>query len=496
MKEKRAILFYNFKGTSFNMTDDTSDVTESSINNDEEHIILTDDTIAEYCSNDNIITFVRNRFNRLSRVGAINLLDFLLKRHNTIQVSNIIPKYKSFYRHNIGLFNRDKTLKLEVIKSLQRELNGYLHEIGKGLIEYDSNEQKEYIIKVIDGERIFIVNQHTRYKDVRQLICDETDVQFKYNFSKADLTILPPEGIDNLQLVRIQILSKAIKFDYPLEYEYLCTQCINRERRKAYEVVSTNARLQCPGIYHYVDGNGETKSRLCKTGLVPDREISKIKDGFYYDLSYEDEEGNKHSASSFSFNRYLPGFYEAVLFRIKNPKKTEVYQIIDVKEIQNNKFKIPDKKEGENFIFTLQRSMDKFIKKQTGVEIYGMFPIKAALIVQKAASHLDILLRYNLQVIGDASCIPKGTIIKTPEGLKPIEDVKRVLAYDFKTNQIKTSKCINIHAGNKKLIKIYTEKEVIECSYNHKWYVRSKEGNIVEKEAQYLTEDDELIEIE
>ena len=383
--------------------DNNNELVESSTSIEEEYIILNDETIKEYCSNEQIIKFIKKRFNRLSRVGAINLLNFLLNKHNVIHGRELVKKYKSFCRYNLSSFNKDNTLKLEVIKSLQRELNGYLHEIGKGLIEYDGEEQKEYDIKVIDGERVFIVNKHTRYKEVRQLICDEADILFKYNFKKADLEISIPESTDNLQLVKIQILSKAIKFDYPLEYEYLCGQCYNKNRRKAYEVVSTNTKLLCPGIFHYLDGNGESKSRLCKMSLYPDKEISLIKDGYYYDMSYEDEDGNKQSTSSFSFNKYLPGFYDAVVFRIKNPKKTEIYQIIDVKEIQNNKFKLPDKKEDENYIYTLQKSTDKFIKKQTGVEIYGMYPIKCALIVQKAASHLNILLRYNVQCIGSAS---------------------------------------------------------------------------------------------
>ena len=394
------------------MTEDNTELTESSTISDDEHVLIpTNENIKEYCSNEQIISFIKRRFKRLSRVGAIKLLDFLLNGHNTIHAKDLLKKYKSFCRHNVSFFDNKYFLKIEVIKSLWRELNGYLHEIGKGLIEYDSNEQKEYDIKVIDGERVFIVNKYTRYKDVRQLVCDENDIIFKYNFKKADLKPIYPEGVDNLQLVKIQILSKAIKFDYPLEYEYLCGQCSNRERRKAYEVVSTNTKLLCPGIFHYIDGNGETKSRLCKMSLYPDREVSMIKDGFYYDISYEDDEGNKQSASSFSFNKYLPGFYDAVIFRIKNPKKTEVYQIVDVKEIQNNKFNLPNIKEDENYIFTLQKTVDKFIKKQTGMEIYGMFPIKCSLIVQKAASHLNLLLRYNCQILGDASA-GKSLVLK------------------------------------------------------------------------------------
>jgi hypothetical protein len=96
-------------------------------------------------------------------------------------------------------------------------------------------------------------------------------------------------------------------------------------------------------------------------------------------------------------------------------------------------------------------------------------------------------------LIGDISCLPKGTLVKTPKGFKPIEKVKNVVAYDFKENKLVNSSCVNIHTGMKKIIKIHTPQGILESSYNHLWYVKNGGGQIVTKLAKDLLTTDYLL---
>jgi len=378
----------------------------------DEEIIIDDVFVKEYSSNKTLIKFIQDKFKRLSRLGAINIIKFILERKSQIHASEIVEKWKSFYHYNMGNFDEKKNLKPDVIKNLRISINGCLAEIGKEIVRYDEDKHRGFDVEKINDIDFYILDKNSSYKKVRKLTCDEGgDVMFKYDFNNPDMSLKIPSNEETLQRCQIQILSKGIKFDYPIEFEYRCPQCGNVTTMKAYETASTNNRIKCPGIFNYINAEGEPRSRVCNNSLNPDSEISLTKDAYYYDIIYEDENGSKHSVGALSFNTYEPGYYECVLFKIKNPKKTELYQIIDVKEIFSNKFEFPNKKDGENYVFTLQRAFDKFIKNQTGMEIYGLYPIKISLLLQKTISKLNLPLIGNIQIVGDAST-GKSTILK------------------------------------------------------------------------------------
>lgn len=378
---------------------------------EEDKVIIDENFVKEYSSDITVIKFIQSKFKRLSTDGAINLIKMLIWKQVPIKMSQIITK-KSFYQYNISKFDKEKNLKLDAIKSLRLELNGFLVSIGKDLIEYDKTVHDTLSIDEKTGEHCFILEKNTLYKKVRKLVCDEIgNVCFRYNFNKPDLEVTLPENKNTLQRCNIQILSTSIKFDYPIEYVYSCPQCGNITSLKAYQTASTNGKLKCPGIESYVGSDGEPKSRRCLNSLYPDEQISVTKDAYYYDINYEDSEGNKYNAGTFSFDKYSPGFYECVLFRIMNPKKTELYHITDIKEIKSNVFPMPPHNNEENYLFTLQKAMDEFIRKNTGMEIYGMFPIKVSMIIQKMFKVLGPKLISNIQVVGDAST-GKSTTLK------------------------------------------------------------------------------------
>lgn len=380
---------------------------------DNKTTIHIDDTfIKEYSSNTQVIKFIQTKFKRLSRPGAINIIKLILRQQVEIDISQINHNWKALKQYNITKFDDHNKLKIEIIKSLRRELNGFLLEIGKDIPFYDDDIEKEGEIIEIDGIKRYKVDKHTFYKKMQKLICDEGgDVEFKYNFEEPDMNINTPSNKDALQRCLIQILSSSIKFDYPIEFEYLCPQCGGSTRKKAYETASTNNKIKCPNIFSYMNDKGEPKSRVCGQPLVPYNEISLTKDAYYYDLAYEDTEQNKHISGALSFNKLDPGFYECVLLKIKNPKKTEVFHILDVKEVVSNIFNLPEKQDNENYIITLQKTFDIYIKEKTGMEIYGLNPVKIALIMQTAINYLGYKLCGNIQVVGDPST-GKSTVLK------------------------------------------------------------------------------------
>ena len=88
-----------------------------------------------------------------------------------------------------------------------------------------------------------------------------------------------------------------------------------------------------------------------------------------------------------------------------------------------------------------------------------------------------------LLLIGGRGCMPKGTLIKTEEGLKPIEQVKKVLSYNFEKKQIETKQAKVFDTGNKQIVKIHTSKGIIKCSPTHKWIVwntKTKQREVIE----------------
>jgi hypothetical protein len=99
------------------------------------------------------------------------------------------------------------------------------------------------------------------------------------------------------------------------------------------------------------------------------------------------------------------------MFKLNTKNKTEIYQIMECKEFIPKQFKLPAQNKDENYLFTLQKSFDLFIEHQTGMKIYGLLPIKVALITQTIINYLNEKLIANIQVVGDAAT-GKSTVLK------------------------------------------------------------------------------------
>jgi len=362
---------------------------------------LTNDDIKRYASNRQIFGFIKKKFNRLSSSATSQVIKLLLWRVRPIKIEDI-TKSKAFKQYNLSKIDGD-VLKKDFVDSLLLELNGFLKKIGKKQIDFDEK-------KKID---LFKLNKHSEYVEIRKYICDEGgEMKFLYDFDNGDIEEETFDNRDTLQRNIIQVTSTNIKFDFPLEYYYSCVQCRNEESRKAYETICTNNKLLCTGIYEYVNGDGEAKRRPCRLSLVPDGERTLIKTAHYYQINYTDKnEKDKINAGAVSFLKMLPGFYECVFFKISQPKKIELIQIMQYKPIKPNNFIIPEQNKKENYIFTLQKEFDKYITQQAGMNIWGMVPVKVALILQKLLSALKMDLNGNVQIVGDAST-GKSTVLK------------------------------------------------------------------------------------
>jgi len=370
---------------------------------------------SEFIRNKTLVDMVYKHFvKRLSRKGCIALIRIIIEgetEEDQVKLSSLQKKYASTYQYNMSKFEeRDgvKYLKADEYTYLNDQIEILLSKLKKTKLSLYDESEHATLKKIEDYEGTsdaYVVDKFSTYDQVRRTICDnDGDAEFFYDFDKPDMELSVPENKETLQRCVIQILGNQVKFDYPIEYVYACPQCETLARKKAYRVVSTNTRYKCEAVV------GD-KGALCRVPLTPDNEISKTKDTHFFDINYEGITGDKVTSGAFTFKHFKPGFYEVVLFRIKNPMKTELFQIVDIKEIETNDIIIPAQKPEENYVVTLANAIDGFIKDQTRMDIHGLLPIKLSMILQRAFSALGMSKKANIQVVGDPSS-GKSTVFK------------------------------------------------------------------------------------
>lgn len=368
----------------------------------------------DYAHNSVLKSYINKYFKgRISKNKAYKLLMCLFKRQPVIFLDEFDCNTAGFLRNQkvkIEQIDGRPALTHDVQIYLFQKINDMVLEMGKKIPEYDEEKHKTIgKIENPDGSDIYVLNKYTTYEQVRKLICDDVgDALFTYNFKEPDIDITTPKNMDTLQRCQIQVLGNKVQFDFPIEYVYQCSSCGNRATRKAYEVISTGTRLKCDGVVPAANN----KTKACSVSLLPDGEVSATKNAHFFFISYEDTAGNKRTAGAFSFKDFPPGFYEVALFRIKQPMKQEMFMIIDLKKIKSNDINLPALKQDENYIFTLQRAFDSFIHQQAGMNIYGLIPVKVAMILQTAFSFmLPNQLLCHIKLVGDPST-GKSTVFK------------------------------------------------------------------------------------
>ena len=353
-----------------------------------------------------ILNLVKNKIKKINIEKQQFVLSCLLKQLY-FKAGNLGTP-TTILRNNWKLFsptenevnnNIDKEIKKEEFIRLRKEIVKEIQYIEKNRRAFECDEEDE------DCELTehYFVRKYVTFETVRKKLCDEAgNINIIYNFENSDIPLTSPKNTNILQHIKLQILSPGVKFDYPLIYTYNCEVCEQSTVKKTYEVTSfNNGKTKCAHFYTYVNNAGESKSRECGTVINYDKDLTINKDAYFYEIGYEDN-NTKFAASAFSLTEFKPGFYECVLYKISSGK-TELFFIVDVKKVEPNVLLIPKQKEDENYLFTLQKEFDKFVHKQTGMEIYGLNPIKCSLILQKLASVLKERLILNVMMVGDPS---------------------------------------------------------------------------------------------
>jgi len=352
--------------------------------------------IIKYKYHSDTISFIQKKFNgKINKKVAHGIIDKLLNNDTSIKFE-MSDSFKKLYYYKL---NEDNSLKLEIIQELKSELISFINNIGQKLKVVEKVKQLEDKEQQIEEEYgiKYKLHKNLLYERFREEICDELgDISFEYDFNKPDMEVTSPINVNTLQRCKIQIMANNISVDYPIEYFYRCTECGEEQSRKMVEVLCTETKIKCEGEVEAGD-----KVKRCKQELRPDKERSTTKDCYCFTIAINDESGvTTHNANSFI--KYKPGFYECVLFKIKNPKGQGSYFIVDVKNIPGNPFLLPDQSDNEHYCLTLIKNCDIFIKHQTGQEIFGLLPIKVALVLQMVAWWLKFPLVFNIQVVGDA----------------------------------------------------------------------------------------------
>lgn len=389
---------------------------EKPIKEDVSELIMTSEKIREFSTDQRVIKFCKNEFKRIKRESAILLSKYTLENKIDISLKSIGSDNKSFKHYNMGKIEPREgkvCFKHEIIKAYKETLQVFIKDIYRGLIHAEDIDTKEELEKNKSKENCYYVHKNIKYEQIRNMVCDEGgDVAFMYKFNNADMPISFPTTEFTLQRVNIQIISTKVMFQYPTEYIFNCPICNSIYRIPVYKLIGTRGKKLCDGLNEFIHPvSMKPTQKICNTLLSPDVNISPMKDAFFYNINYDRADGSKATVTAISFNDYEPGFYEAVIYKIGNPLKTDTFHIIDVRPTSSTTFTLPERKDDENYLITLQKTFDEYILEKTGMNIYGLFPCKIALILQTLASVLDMRKIYNIQIAGDAST-GKSTVLK------------------------------------------------------------------------------------
>jgi len=365
--------------------------------------------IESLSNNTTLINKVKKRFNYISVKAVNNFIKLILNQKQKINLKEIATNYSRIFQYNKFVLDKETLyFKEDFLDQMRLYINNLVNKIEGTLKELnviDNGDEKKWETEKTNGHITYLLDEFTEFADVRKKICDEMgNAKFQFKFDKpcVDLDIL--RNKKTLQRVEINVVSNAEKIDWPLIHVFECFKCKSRFTKKVYETVSDNHKFVCEGEYQDVNlKTGKVEEKRCRKVLNPDIARSEISECYCFQFSYKDEKGQSRVASAFSFFDVEPGYKEAVLLKIANEKMIECFLLMDIRKINYKKIDIPKKQDSENFVFTLQKTFDNYIEEQTHQKIYGLIPIKCALIIQKAFSYFNEELIANVQLVGDAS---------------------------------------------------------------------------------------------
>ena len=350
--------------------------------------------IQRHICNVNIIKTVRDKFYRLPYDGAKELLKSVLYGNATINAKQLVKvgsTGEALKRGNVSKFDAEGNLKIEFIKEIKEEL--FKH-IGFLEQEYERKITKE-------NDETYNVHEQTDYVHFLHFIMNHNkDSNYIFDFNNKQTTIF--KDTNKLQTCDVHIIGKSIPFDFVLVNRYTCNKCGSYYERPTVELECTNGRFECEGMKEKIV-KGEIQMIPCGHVLMPHKDETIKKQAYFYNVNIKNARGDTHNFNATSFVDLNPGYFVASLFKVNSNGKLQIH-IVDVKEYEKPHYNLVKKVENENYVFTLVKDLDKMLLKQTNLKIYGLYPIKVCLLLQKLANELeDMPKNFNIQLVGDAS---------------------------------------------------------------------------------------------
>lgn len=362
---------------------------------------MIDNKTLQVVSREEIISFLKSKFSRIKKEDCIKLAAALVttdSNNRQVEVRQFKDKYKEFVRRNPIYFDTvtsDESkngvtyyyIKKDKADYLFAEIVKLLDQIGSSLKDIQDTDDAWEKDKCQD---MYLVKKHTTFQDIREKVDAEgKDVNFKYDFESPDLELTNFNNKMTLQMVKVHVNDNGEYFGFPLRYYYYCPECNNISDRKEYEVASSNgAHINCPAIVQKENKDGSVSIVKCNEYLIPDTNRTETKDTYIYSISYRSEDGFVHKADAISFKELPKGQVKVVLQKLPRAYGNAFVHIVDYKKIDNVGMPLPERVDGEHYMFTLVRAIDDYILEQANYYHYGYLPIKIAHLIQFAARYL------------------------------------------------------------------------------------------------------------
>lgn len=373
------------------------------------------ESVERYSRDSRLIMYCKRNFLKYMPTNDIkNFIYYLLTgRSDSGQVLILKDQTtgsKKFHQHHKSMFDKDNRLKPEKFNEYRNLVFKFIHDTSEKENIFLSGFKKSEVCEGDVCDDFYWINKDATFELFRKNIIDESSNNIKYDFKNPDMEISEVSSVSTLQRVYIDVITPSIKYPFITENVYNCPLCNTTTIKKSYDVVCTDGSYHCQGDYTYTNAEGDLKTKICRYWLKKsDEGKNTLMDAYVVDISYVSN-GERHNAQGTCFFPLQPGKYEAVIYYTANAGKMQTIYIVDVKKPETNKLELPVQTE-ENYLFTLQRYFDSYIEKQTGVKIFGLYPIKAAMILQRVAFSLNEKLMFNVMIVGDAST-GKSLILK------------------------------------------------------------------------------------
>jgi len=184
------------------------------------------------------------------------------------------------------------------------------------------------------------------------------------------------------------------------------------------------------------------------------------------------------------FQDFIEKYYLTAL--TDNLRKDKNYIIIDFNDLSKYNFELAERllDQTEDIIFVAELAIEKLDLENsegTKVRFINLPPSQQLMVKNIRSQHyhklysIDGIIKQVSKVLSRTestrhecpSCIPKGTLVLTPEGYIPIEKVKEVISLDENFESIKIKAKV-VNTGKKQ---IWNINKSIKCSAEHKWFV-------------------------